>query len=99
MYIHEQAEWPHLTWDEGKLLPLLSEVRHAQGRLLGQMESLGFVLREEARLEILTADVLKSSAIEGEHLNDEEVRSSIARHLGMDTCKRRSNAREPDMDA
>ncbi|MDZ4287634.1 MAG: Fic family protein [Prosthecobacter sp.] len=83
-YIHELADWPKLTWDEGKLSPLLAEVRHRQGRLLGRMEGLGFQLRAEAGLNTLTADVVKSSAIEGEMLNPEEVRSSIARRLGLD---------------
>ena len=83
-YIHQQAEWPKLTWDAGKLSALLADVRHRQGRLLGRMEGLGFRLRSEARLSTLTADVVKSSAIEGEKLDAEEVRSSIARRLGLD---------------
>src|SRR6202011_4554121 len=62
----------------------LAAVRHRQGRLIGRMESLGFPLRAEAVLQTLTQDVLKSSEIEGEILNKEQVRSSIARHLGID---------------
>jgi Fic family protein len=83
-YIHENADWPDLKWNDMKLLPLLAEVRHRQGRLLGRMESLGFRLRAEASLTMLTADVIKSSAIEGEWLDAEQVRSSIARRLGLD---------------
>ncbi len=83
-YIHEIAEWPALRWDDAKLLPLLADVRHRQGRLLGKMGSLGFRLRAEASLTTLTADVIKSSAIEGQKLDAEQVRSSIARRLGLD---------------
>ncbi len=84
MYIHERADWPAFTWDRAGLADLLAEVRHQQGRLLGRMESLGFTLREEATLQTLTQDVVKSSEIEGEHLDTEQVRSSIARRLGID---------------
>jgi len=83
-YIHERADWPKLNWDAGKLSALLADVRHRQGRLLGRMEGLGFRLRSEAQLSTLTADVVKSSAIEGEKLDAEEVRSSIARRLGLE---------------
>ncbi|MBM3463908.1 MAG: Fic family protein [Armatimonadetes bacterium] len=84
MYIHEQPDWPAFTWGEAQLADLLAEVRFRQGRLIGQMESLGFRLRQEAVLETLTADVLKSSEIEGELLDAGQVRSSLARRLGMD---------------
>lgn len=84
MYIHELKYWPELSWNQAKLADLLAEVRHLQGRLLGRMESLGFGLREEATLETLTQDVIKTSEIEGEKLNAEQVRSSIARRLGID---------------
>lgn len=83
-YIHERAEWPTLSWDSARLLPLVTELRYQQGRLLGRMEGLGFQLRSEASLLTLTSDVLKSSAIEGEILDAWQVRSSIARHLGID---------------
>lgn len=79
-------DWPSLDWDSEKLTALLADVRHRQGRLLGQMQTLGFKLREEATLRTLTEDVVKSSAIEGETLDPEAVRSSIARHLGMDAA-------------
>ncbi len=83
-YIHEHPDWPSLHWDDARLLPLLAEIRHRQGRLLGRMEGLGFQLRAEASLTTLTADVTQSSAIEGEHLDAAQVRSSIARRLGLD---------------
>ena len=85
-YIHELKGWPKLAWDGDSFAALLAEVRHKQGRLLGKMEALGFDLRTEASLTILTSDVVKSSAIEGETLNPEEVRSSIARRLGLDVA-------------
>ena len=84
MYIHERKEWAEFHFDQEKISPLLAEVRHLQGRLLGRMETLGFTLREEASLQILTQDVVKTSEIENEKLNAEQVRSSIARKLGMD---------------
>ena len=86
MWIHEDNNWPDLTWDAGKLASKLAEVRHCQGRLLGRMEGLGFELKREASLGMLTNDVVKSSAIEGENLNPQEVRSSIARRLGIDVA-------------
>ena len=66
MYIHELSDWPHLTWDRERLAEPLADIRHRQGRLLGRMEALGFNLRQEAILETMTADVIKSSEIEGE---------------------------------
>lgn len=83
-YIHDQPDWPKLRWDDAGLLSLLAEIRHRQGRLLGRMEGLGFRLRAEASLTTLTADVTQSSAIEGERLDAAQVRSSIARRLGLD---------------
>lgn len=84
MWIHEHQNWPNFTWDSEILASQLADVRHRQGRLLGRMEYLGFELKREASLNTLTNDVVKSSAIEGENLNPEEVRSSIARRLGID---------------
>lgn len=84
MWIHEHQNWPTFTWDIKQLAKVLAHVRHLQGRLLGRMEGMGFIYRSEASLNILTSDVVKSSAIEGEHLNPDEVRSSIARRLGID---------------
>ena len=83
-YIHTHEDWPQFRWNRESLSGLLASVRHEQGRLLGRMEALGFKLRQEAVLRTLTEDVLKSSEIEGEKLDAEQVRSSIARRLGMD---------------
>lgn len=83
-YIHELPGWPEFKWDMEALAGSLAAVRHKQGKHLGRMLSLGFDLRAEASLSTLTDDVVKSSAIEGEHLNPEEVRSSIARKLGLE---------------
>ena len=84
MYIHELRDWPRFDWNQDRLAEPLAAVRHRQGRLIGHMEALGFNLRQEAILQTLTADVLKSSEIEGEKLDAEQVRSSLARRLGMD---------------
>jgi Fic family protein len=84
IYIHDRPDWPDFTWKPERLAEHLGEVRHQQGRLIGRMESLGFQLRTEAVLEALTDDVLKSSEIEGEMLDRSQVRSSIARRLGID---------------
>lgn len=83
-YIHEQAAWPNFTWSSRALADKLAALRHRQGRLLGRMEGLGFDLRAEAFLRTLTEDVVKSSDIEGEHVDGNAVRSSIARRLGID---------------
>ena len=83
-YIHERKDWPDFRWDDAVLAEQLAAVRHRQGRLIGRMESLGFALRSEAVLNTLTEDVLKSSEIEGEILDRDQVRSSVARRLGMD---------------
>lgn len=84
MYIYEQPDWPDFNWNNEKLAGLLSEIRYRQGKILGRMESLGFPLQAEAALETLTVNILKSSEIEGEKLNPEQVRSSIARRLGIE---------------
>ena len=83
-YIHQKDNWPNFSWNNDEFVNLLSEARNLQGRLIGRMESLGFELRDEALLETLTLDVLKSAEIEGELLNPEQVRSSIAQRLGME---------------
>src|SRR5258707_9681762 len=83
-YIHERPDWPKFHWKQEGLAKQLVAVRHRQGRLIGRMHALGFSVREEAVLETLTEDVLKSSEIEGEILDKDQVRSSIARRLGMD---------------
>ena len=84
MYIHQLPQWPDFHWDKEKLSRLLSEVRYKQGKLTGRMESMSFSLQAEVTLLTLSLDVLKSNEIEGEILNPEQVRSSIARRLGMD---------------
>lgn len=84
IYIHELKDWPRFHWNAERIADPLASARHRQGRLIGRMEGLGFNLQEEAVLRTLTADVLKSSEIEGEKLDAGQVRSSIARRLGMD---------------
>jgi Fic family protein len=84
MWIYEHDSWPNFTWDAEALANKLAKIRYLQGRLLGKMDTLGFSLKSEATLITLTNDVVNSSAIEGEKLNPEEVRSSIARRLGID---------------
>ena len=84
-FIHQRPEWPNLTWDYNTLADRLAGVRYNQGLLLGGMRALGFDLRSEAALTTVTSDVITSSAIEGESLDPEQVRSSVARHLGLDT--------------
>ncbi len=86
MYIYELENWPNFLWDQEKVADLLIQLRHQQGRLIGGMESIGFRLREETILQALTQDVVKSSEIEGEILDQSLVRSSVARHLGMDVA-------------
>lgn len=83
-FIHELSGWPRFTWDTDALAQALAAVRHKQGRHLGRMEALGFDLRTEATLAVLTDEVVTSSAIEGHRLDADEVRSSIARKLGID---------------
>ncbi|MGE4349916.1 MAG: Fic family protein [Candidatus Berkiella sp.] len=83
MWIYKHQDWPNFHWDAQRLSFKLANLRHRQGHLLGRMEGLGFELKREASLNTLTNDVVKSSWIEGENLNPEEVRSSIARRLGI----------------
>ena len=84
MCIYNNQNWPIFEWNSEKLLPLLSYVRNRQGKLIGKMGALGFELRNEANLEILTQEIIKSTEIEGEILDREQVRSSIARRLGLE---------------
>jgi Fic family protein len=83
-FIYQDDDWPQFFWRTEELVNLLGEARNLQGRLLGRMEMLGFELRKEAMLETMTLDVIKSTEIEGEILNPDQVRSSIARRLGME---------------
>ena len=82
-YIHERKDWPRFTWRVDALAELLSAVRYQQGLLLGRMRALGYPLQKEATLAALTEETVKSSAIEGEVLNPESVRSSLARRMGL----------------
>ena len=84
MYLYDNQNWPIFEWNSEKLLPLLAYVRNRQGKLIGKLGALGFELQNEANLEILTIEILKSTEIEGEFLDREQVRSSIARRLGLD---------------
>ena len=84
MYIYEQKNWPKFAWNTELITKILGSVRHRQGKILGQMQALGFQIQEETMLKALTMDVMKSSEIEGELLNPEQVRSSIARRLGIE---------------
>lgn len=83
-YIYEKDDWPKFQWDEAEITKKLAGLRHRQGRLIGRMEALGLSLRREAVLRTLTADVIKTSEIEGEKLNADQVRSSLARRLGIE---------------
>lgn len=87
MYIYEYPDWPNFRWQEKIIMKMISEVRLEQGILLGKMSSLGFEFRDQILLQVLTEDVIKSSEIEGEILDLEQVRSSIARKLGIDIEK------------
>ncbi|MBC6995383.1 Fic family protein [Neolewinella lacunae] len=82
-FIQQRTDWPTFIWESDAVINLLGEARNLQGRLVGKMESLGFDLRNEAVLNTLTLDVIKTSEIEGEYLNPDQVRSSIARRLGI----------------
>ncbi len=83
-YIYQNTHWHNFTWNGEKVLKLLSEVKLAQGFLLGRMNSLGFEIKNDALLNVLTENIIKSGEIEGEILNPEQVRSSIARKLGLE---------------
>ena len=83
-YIYQYKSWPNFTWNEKEVQVILGKVRHLQGKIFGQVSALGFSIKEETMLTTLTLDVLKSSEIEGELLNYEQVRSSIARRLGIE---------------
>lgn len=84
MYIYENSNWPNFTWNKERVIRPLATVSHRQGRLIGRMEGLGFLLQSEAMLQSMTLEILKSNEIEGEFLDKDQIRSSIARKLGMD---------------
>ncbi|MDV0445141.1 hypothetical protein MmiAt1_06980 [Methanimicrococcus sp. At1] len=83
-YIYDLENWPNFTWDYEKITKPLGEVRNKQGKLIGKMSALGFSMEEEAVLKTVSLEIVKSSEIENEKLNENEVYSSIAKHLGMD---------------
>lgn len=83
-YIYQHTEWTNFTWDNKAINVVFGEVRNLQGKIAGQMSFLGFSIQEEANLSTLTLDIVKSSEIEGEQLNYDQVRSSIARRLGLE---------------
>ena len=95
-YIHEHPYWTKWQWSDKKLLPLVSRVRILQGRLLGKLLTLGFDLNVEAQLDAVTLEIVKTSEIEGESLDNEQVRSSVARHLGVDNDSMLATTREID---
>lgn len=84
IYIWQKPLWPKFTWDNSRLITLLSEVRNLEGRVHGLMSGLGMDLQNRTSLDVMTQDVLRSCEIEGELLNPDRVRSSIARHLGVE---------------
>jgi len=84
MYIYQNSDWPNFNWDKEKVLEVLAKAKLQQGLLLGKMGAIGFKLKEEAVLNILTQDIIKSSEIEGENLDKEQVRSSVAKRLGLE---------------
>lgn len=96
IYIHEQPDWPHFRWSQEVVGPRLADVRFRQGLLLGRMRSIGFELRQEAVLGTLTEDVVKSSDIEGEVLPASQVRSSVARRLGLQVAGMVNAGRDVD---
>jgi Fic family protein len=96
MYIHELPDWPNFSWHARALAELLAGVRYKQGRLIGRMESLGFKFREEANLQALIQDVVKTSEIEGQILDPDQVRSSLARRLGIEVAGLKPVEREVD---
>ncbi|MDR0618480.1 MAG: Fic family protein [Bacteroidales bacterium] len=95
-YIYQYGNWTDFVWDEFKINALFGEVKLVQGKLTGKIQLLGFNSKEEKTLETLTLDILKSSEIEGERLNYEQVRSSIARHLGINMAGLVPSARNVD---
>jgi Fic family protein len=85
-YIYEHKNWTNFSWQQNRIIVIFGEVRLMQGKIIGQMNTLGFSAKEEATLTALTLDIVKSSEIEGESLNYNQVRSSIARRLGINTA-------------
>jgi len=95
-YLHQRKDWPHFYWSTEELFSLVADVRNLQGRLMGQMETLGFEMRENALLESLSMEVEKSAEIEGELYKPDEVRSSVARKLGLNQYQQVQPSKEVD---
>lgn len=95
-YLHQRDDWTQWQWSDKTLLPVVARVRILQGSLLGKLSTLGFELNSEAQLDAVAQEVVKSSEIEGESLNTEQVRSSVARHLGVDSVSNIASTREID---
>src|SRR5580704_10748224 len=89
-YIYQSTDWPQFAWNAELVVPRLSATRYEQGLLLGRMKGLGYQLKREATFAALTEEIVKSSAIEGEELNPESVRSSLARRMGLEAGGTRS---------
>src|ERR1700730_19169211 len=85
-YLYTSKYWPQFAWQTDRLVSYLSVARYEQGLLLGTMRDLGYRLKKEATLAALTEEALKSAALEGEDLNPESVRSSLARRMGLETA-------------
>jgi Fic family protein len=95
-YIHQLDRWPEFQWNYGAFADKLAQIRHQQGRLFGRMEAFGFHFQQESLLKTLTSDVVKTSEIEGEHLDTEQVRSSLARRLGIEIAALKPSDRHVD---
>lgn len=95
-YIWELTGWPHWQWDAEHIAPMLAAAAREQGRLLGRMQGLGFALREEASFRVLSEDIVDSGAIEGERLPLDQVRSSLARRLGLEAGEVVASGRDVD---
>lgn len=96
MYIYQNTNWPHFRWDKTKILDILAKVKWSQGLLLGKMQHLGFALKDNALLQSLTEEILKSNEIEGNRLDIRQVRSSIARKLGITSEETMPSSRDID---
>lgn len=96
MYLHEQDQWTSFTWDDQVILPLLSDLRFSQGRLLGRIKDLGFDLEAETESDTLVSEIIASSKIEGISLDAEKVRSSVSRQLGIKQANPHSDTKDVD---
>lgn len=95
-YIYQHQNWPLFQWDNARLLPLVSQIRYLQGKLIGQIKTFGFELQTVTHLETIAEEIIKSAEIEGEVMDDQEVRSSLARKLGIERAGLVASSREVD---